>query len=74
MLKCVAHLKSATKVRVSSQDSEHDITRKGEIFGREIASIHCPVTLRLCTSLEGYWQLASAPAEVAMIEHFPHLV
>jgi hypothetical protein len=30
---------------------------KGSIFGRDLASLHCPIMLQMKTTALGYWQI-----------------
>jgi len=50
------------------------VSERGSIFGREVASIHCPIVIKFNTTTAGYWQIMSSAAELHMIQHFPPIV
>ncbi len=46
----------------------------GSIFKRDLASLHCPVAIRMQTTSSGFWQVHSTQQELSNFEHFPPLI
>jgi hypothetical protein len=46
----------------------------GSIFKRDLASLHCPVAIKMQTASSGFWQVCSTLQELTNLEHFPPLV
>lgn len=77
-LKCAQHFKSipvgGSKGVFEAENNIEEDLEMGSIFKRDLASLHCPVALKMQTTSSGFWQVKSAVADLTNLEHFPPLV
>ena len=58
-------------------EAEHKVDEQlemGSIFKRDLASLHCPVAIKMQTTSSGFWQVHSTQQELSNLEHFPPLI
>jgi hypothetical protein len=57
-LKCAQHFKSVAAVASKGMfeaENNNDELEMGSIFKRDLASLHCPVAIKMQTTSSGFW-------------------